>query len=246
MRIARIINNLLNPVLILAPDEAYRLWAPTYDDQRNNAILFLEERTLLPIFVNSVLPGMSIADFGCGTGRHIFHCLDQGAIQIVGIDSSAHMLSLARSNPDITKATFVQARIEEIPFNDSQFDLGLAALVLSHLNNICDVIRELARVLRPNGTLIISDLHWTFNERGWHRTFKSGLAPSIRLAVQNYSHNLDEYRNAFKDAHLDVVKMIEPKIDNSIRQFFVNAGMTRTYEKHEGQPLLVVFQVQKR
>ncbi len=241
-----LLNNLLHPVRVLPPEEAYRLWAPNYDDRSNNAVLFVEEQTVLPLLSQCVLPGKKIVDFGCGTGRHILHCLELGATNIVGIDLSSPMLMMAASKPGISSTSLVQARMEQIPFADSSFDLGIEALALSHLRNIDRAVCEMARVLRSSGILLLSDLHWSFSDRGWQRTFKSILAPSDRLAVQNYSHGLDEYLEAFEKAHLIVEETITPRIDHLVRPFFVKAGMAGIYERYEGQPLLIVFQLRKQ
>jgi malonyl-CoA O-methyltransferase len=241
-----IVNNLLNPIKILSPGEAYRLWAPSYDDRGKNAVLYLEEEVMVPLLSNCMLPGKNVIDFGCGTGRHVLHCQELGSTDIVGIDASIEMLSVAKEKVDPSRVRLLQASLEELPFTHSSFDIGIAALVLSHVKNIVGVIEGMSNLLRPGGMLLISDLHWTFNVRGWRRTFRSNATPSKRFAVQNHVHSLSDYKNAFTRAGLQVGNMMEPLIDVRIEPFFKDAGMEKTYDRHRGQPLLVVFQLRKQ
>jgi malonyl-CoA O-methyltransferase len=241
-----IVNNLLNPIKILPPGEAYRLWAPSYDDRGRNAVLHLEEKVMVPLLSNCMLPGKKVIDFGCGTGRHVLHCQELGATDIVGVDASIEMLSVAKEKIDASCVNLLQAHLEELPFAYSSFDVGIAALVLNHVKNIVGVVGGMSNLLRPGGMLLISDLHWTFNGRGWKRTFRSNAAPSKRFAVHNHVHSLSDYQNAFAKAGLQVEKMMEPPIDVQIEPFFRDAAMEKTYDRYRGQPLLVVFQLRKQ
>ncbi len=246
MSFRAVVQNLLNPVRVLAPKEAYRLWAPSYDDQGGNAVLYLEELSILPFLTAHVLPGTKVIDFGCGTGRHILHCQRLGATNIVGVDLSKEMLGVAKSKFDGSSVKLVQAKLEELPFIESSFDVGIMALVLSHINNLGEVIGSASRLLRSNGVLLVSDLHWSFNERGWLRTFHSASAPAKRYAAQNVQHLPADYARAFAKANLRVLSSTEPVVDERIRKFFENAGMMKVFDQSKGQPLLTLFELRKQ
>jgi len=238
--------DLARPVRILPVKEAYELWAPTYDLRDKNVVLEAEERASLPIFDRIELADKCVVDFGCGTGRHIRHCLARKVRTIVGVDISESMLQEAgRVNKD-PRVLFVQTGLDRIPLPDDKFDFGIASLVLSHVRRLEPPLREMARVLRRGAKLVVTDLHWSFGERGWHRTFRPQSEPRQRIAPQSYYHLMTEYQAAFENNNLVIEEFSEPGLDSSLRPFFERASMMREFEKYQGQPLLVVFEVRRR
>jgi malonyl-CoA O-methyltransferase len=244
--IARAFRNVVHPVQVLPPREAYRLWAPSYDDRAHNAVLFLEEMEILPLFDKLAFKDKSVIDLGCGTGRHMGHIRNRNPRRIVGVDFSNAMLSIARQRTDSSEACFIEANIEEMPLVDSLFDIGIASLVLSHVKDMKQALGEVSRILKPGATLLIADLHWTFDDHGWKRTFGPNQSVSSRYAVENNAHDLDEYYDAFHTNHFSVQSFVEPKIDSTLRPFFENAHMLKTFHRFEGSPLLVVFQLRRQ
>lgn len=97
------------------------------------------------------LEGKSILDVGCGTGRHLT-CFRPDN-KLFGIDQSDEMLGTARER--MGQASFQIASAEEIPFDTNSFDLVYSVRVLQHIRNQEQAIREMVRVCKPNGMLII-------------------------------------------------------------------------------------------
>jgi len=89
-------------------------------------------------------------DVGCGTGQSSVALLEI-AEEIVGLDSSAEMLSHAVPHERIR---FVEARAEKIPFADAAFGLMTVALAL-HWFEQQKFLVEAHRLLRPGGWLVI-------------------------------------------------------------------------------------------
>jgi len=89
-------------------------------------------------------------DVGCGTGQSSVALLEI-AEEIVGLDSSAEMLSHAVPHERIR---FVEARAEKIPFADAAFGLMTVALAL-HWFRAAKILVEAHRLLRPGGWLVI-------------------------------------------------------------------------------------------
>ncbi len=231
---------------VLPPQEAYRLWAPTYDQRENNAILFVEERTVRPLLDSIGLGNESVIDIGCGTGRHIGHLLDNGAASVTGVDLSMEMLSLASAKFQTTKnVALMQARMECIPLRDKSFDAGITSLALSHIRALDSVLVEIARLLRTGGHLVIADLHWSFSNRGWYRTFPTHRRQFRQLAVQHFTHTPSDYKIAFDAAGFAVDQCHEPVIDASVQSIFERSNMQHVYEQYCGQPLLVAFLLHK-
>lgn len=63
-----------------------------------------------------------------------------------------------------------------LPFEDNQFEEILAQDILEHVTDLCSVMKELARVLKPNGRLVIRVPHFTFRNVHIDPTHKRGCS----------------------------------------------------------------------
>jgi SAM-dependent methyltransferase len=94
--------------------------------------------------------GARILEAGCGTGR-ILGRLAPLAQRAVGVDLSRGMLAGSRARD----LRVVQADLGALPFPDGAFDLVCSFKVLAHVSHLDLALRELKRVVRPGGTLIL-------------------------------------------------------------------------------------------
>jgi len=101
--------------------------------------------------------GQSILDAGCGGGRNLkwFYLND---FNIFGIDADAEFLEHAIQNyPDIA-SNFTVGSLDEMPYGKNTFDHILCCAVLHFAKSetqFSAMFKELVRVLKPNGTLLI-------------------------------------------------------------------------------------------
>lgn len=108
------------------------------------------------------LPCRSFLDAGCGDGRYLAVLTGRGPTQrIAGCDIAERILETARATAAQAGLTpeLVRANVESLPFEDGSFDLVLCTQVLEHVVDPQAVLRELARVLEPGGTLLLSTDH---------------------------------------------------------------------------------------
>jgi ubiquinone/menaquinone biosynthesis C-methylase UbiE len=103
--------------------------------------------------VREQLPCEAFLDAGCGDGRYLAALAAELPARRAGVDISDRILETARRRVD---ADFRQGNLEAIPFADGEFDLVLCSQAIEHVLHADAAVAELARVLRPNGTLIIS------------------------------------------------------------------------------------------
>jgi malonyl-CoA O-methyltransferase len=244
MFIDRIFHRITNRVPTLSPHSAYQVWAQTYDQREDNAFLQAEERAFVPLLQSLSLNGKAVIDFGCGTGRHLSRCCGRGARSLVGVDFSREMLSRAAEKfPASERVTFLESPVESLPFRDSQFDVGISALVLSHCPDLSAPIAEMARVLKPESSLLVSDWHPENDRRGWKRIFEqpSAKGSSIRYAAKSHSHPLPEYLREFQNHGFVLDEVAEPVIDSSLEPIFRRKNMMHVFDQYAGTPLVIVF-----
>jgi SAM-dependent methyltransferase len=116
-------------------------------------ILFPALKSLLPD-----LKGKAVLDAGCGDGLYSKWLAEQGSA-VFGIDISQEMISVARDRHGDVAEFECADLTEEIPADANSVDLVVCQHVLSHLPSLSDPFKEFARVLRPDGTLVLSTHH---------------------------------------------------------------------------------------
>ncbi|MFC6285100.1 class I SAM-dependent methyltransferase [Nocardioides sp. GCM10027113] len=114
-------------------------------------------------------PGERVLDMGCGAGRHAFEMYRRGA-DVIAFDQDADELAGVRELfaamkdqgevPDGAEADVKEGDALALPFGDGEFDRIVAAEVLEHIPADIQALDELARVLRPGGTIAITVPRW--------------------------------------------------------------------------------------
>ncbi|CAN5702833.1 class I SAM-dependent methyltransferase [soil metagenome] len=121
-------------------------------------------------------PGDRVMDMGCGAGRHAFEMFRRGA-DVIAFDQDgdelAGVLDLfgamreAGEVPLGAEADILQGDALSLPFADAEFDRVVASEVLEHIPADTDAITELARVLRPGGTMAVTVPRWLPEKVCW-------------------------------------------------------------------------------
>jgi SAM-dependent methyltransferase len=97
-------------------------------------------------------PGARILDAGCGSGRNMVELAPYG--NVTGVDVSPASVDVAKAR-DVGEA-MVASLSEPLPFPDASFDLAVSLDVLEHIDDDRSVLRELRRVIRPGGRLLVT------------------------------------------------------------------------------------------
>jgi SAM-dependent methyltransferase len=121
-------------------------------------------------------PGDRLLDLGCGAGRHAFEALRRGA-RVVAFDydeaelkdvaAIAAALDQAGDIPAPGGSATTRGDATRLPFPDGSFDRIIAAEVLEHIPDDGAAICELARVLRPGGTMAVTVPAWLAERICW-------------------------------------------------------------------------------
>ena len=235
------------PVKTLAPHSAYELWARTYDQRENNALLQAEEQALIPVLGAIKFAGKTVADLGCGTGRHLQYFLKEGVQKLVGVDFSRQMLLAAKANCGNSACILSESSIEALPLRTGYFDVAISTLVLAHLQSLQRAVFEMSRVLKPQGTLVLSDFHPENVKRNWKRSFGTGQDTNAghAFAAESYYHPVTEYLDEFRKNNLHVDRFIEPVIDETLEPLFKRGKASHIYRKFFGAPILIIYLLRK-
>jgi ubiquinone/menaquinone biosynthesis C-methylase UbiE len=146
----------------------HRVFATAVYGRRNDAIV----RAAGPA------PG-GVLDGGCGLGD-VAALLATAADRVIASDLSWENVRRASDNlAAVGSATVVQAAAERLPFEDASLDTVVLADVIEHVFSVDEALREVARVLRPEGRLIcVTPIRATL--RAW-RTFDEAMLLLARL-----------------------------------------------------------------
>jgi len=116
--------------IILPTREGYDLWSKIYDDE-DNPLITLEERIIDGLLGD--VRGRTIADVGCGTGRHAIRMAKAGA-RVTALDFSERMLEEAYRKPGSEDVTFIKHDLAQpLSLDTSEFEIVLSCLVVDHI-----------------------------------------------------------------------------------------------------------------
>ncbi|MGD0277731.1 MAG: class I SAM-dependent methyltransferase [Smithella sp.] len=107
-------------------------------------------------------PNDVVLDAGCGLGRHLRHLARMPELKIFGIDKNTWALTETAKSvatmPDAQSKDYLFsiADITKLPFADASFDCVICSEVLEHIPDHEKAMKELDRILKPQGTLVVS------------------------------------------------------------------------------------------
>lgn len=149
-----------------------------------------------PVMLPRALVGAPkhVLDVGCGEGRFC-RMLQSHGIETVGLDPTPALLAAARARD--VHGIYVESPAEHLPFRSEALDLVVSYLTLIDIPDIQTAILEMARVLKPGGSLLIANLT-SFNtagaDSGW---VKDDAGQRLHYPIDHYLQEREmwiEYR----------------------------------------------------
>lgn len=221
-------------------EDGYTRWAPRYDGP-NPAID--TEQPIVHSMLAGTAPGVAL-DAACGTGRHAARLADLGH-QVIGVDATEAMLDIARRK--VPTGDFRRGRLEHLPVEDATVDVVTCALALTHVARLEPVVSELARILRPGGQAVLSDMHPFVTATGGIAGFPTEDITNGIPYVRNLTHQVSEYVAAFAASGLSIRECVEPAFTEAMVvgvpgfAFFPEA----TRQAFLGSPYLLIWRLER-
>jgi SAM-dependent methyltransferase len=226
-----------------APDPAqYDVFAHEYEEHAAVAPYnALYDRPATLALLGDVA-GRRVLDAACGPGFYLAELLGRGAA-VQGCDASPRMVDLARAR--VGDGVEVRVHVLDEPFDwmpDASVDIVLCALAYHYLNDRLTFLREVRRVLRPEGALVISTHHPTAD---WSRLGGSyfDVAPVTEVwsrgwEITAWRTPLTNLTEEFAEAGFVIERLVEPVPDPSMASTHPD-----TYEKLSTEPAFILFRL---
>jgi 2-polyprenyl-3-methyl-5-hydroxy-6-metoxy-1,4-benzoquinol methylase len=106
-------------------------------------------------FASQFTDGKKILDIGCGTGYGTAY-LSKLSPFAIGIDLSSQAIRYARRHYNVDNLRFARMKAEQLGFADRSFDFIISNENFEHLRDQRSNLREMARVLNPDGMLLLA------------------------------------------------------------------------------------------
>ncbi len=227
---------------LLPSAEAYKMWSSFYDNQPENAVLFLEEKLFTEMISQTLIENKIILDIGCGTGRHWSELLNHRPSKLSGTDSSPEMLDkLKLKFPDAE--VFISLNNSLADFKDSSFNLIISTLTIGHIKEIENFFEQWDRVLQTGGEVFITDFHPEAFASGMKRTF---MFQENLFEVKNYLHTQDFMKSIFSGLNWEIISVYNAVIDDEVRHLFEKQNYMDVYNKSKGKPLILGLRLVKK
>lgn len=99
-----------------------------------------------------------VADLGCGTGN-VAELLSPVVAKVIAVDRSPAMLAAAKKRlSGVRNVELVEGSLTALPLADKSVDAAMSVLVLHHVSEVQDSLREMRRILKPGGIGLVIDM----------------------------------------------------------------------------------------
>jgi len=221
------------PIEMLSTREGYDRWSAIYDGE-GNPLIELEE-PLVAAWLGDPR-GLAIADVGCGTGRHAVRLARAGA-DVTALDFSDGMVRRAEEKPGWDRVRFVAHDLTHpLPLADRSFDRVLSCLVVDHIADLEALLRELGRICRHDGFVVMTTMHPAMMLRGTQARF-TDPATGVEVRPASYPYQIADYVMAVVRSGLRLAEMREHAVDEALAERAPRA------RKYMGWPMLLAMRL---
>jgi SAM-dependent methyltransferase len=134
-------------------------------------------------------PGERVLDIGCGPGFYVAELLERVGPDgsVVGVDVSGDMLAVAAQRTEgHENVEFHEGTATALPLPDESGDRAVSVQVLEYVDDIPTALREMYRVLRPGGRLVLWDVDW--GTVSWHAVDRELMEKALECWDKHLVH----------------------------------------------------------
>jgi ubiquinone biosynthesis O-methyltransferase len=182
-------------------DKEAKIYDDWYKTKLGNFVDEVETKCVLDLF--KVQKGMKVLDVGCGTGNFSIKLAKMGC-EVIGIDISDEMLKVAKDKAkrEGLNIKFYNMDVYNMKFEDNCFDGVISVTAFEFLKDPNKAIKEMFRVLKPNGYLLIGTIN---KDSDWGELYLSKeFQKNTVFKYADFKTVLD--MKAYKENHLVDIK----------------------------------------
>lgn len=151
-------------------------------------------------------PGMSVLDAGCGKGFITYTLIREWGCRYVGVDLAQPRLMVAAHIGQGLglEAEFARMDLAALGFRQASFDRILCLEVIEHIPDDLGALRELARVLKPGGRLVLSTpAVWDYDIQPYRPNY-AAISPAKPLGHVRSGYTREQLRQLFEECGLSI------------------------------------------
>jgi malonyl-CoA O-methyltransferase len=154
---------------------------------------------------------------------------------VTGIDFSEGMLAQARNKVEGLPVDLILHNLaERLPLPEDSFDRVISCLVLEHIHDLDAIFSEMARICKPSGFVVVTDLHPDMVRNGLGARF-TDPDTGRKQQLDGAYHPIEEYRRAANLAGLSIDQIHERDVDEHL------AAHSDSAKKYVGMTLLLAM-----
>ena len=165
-------------------------------------------------------PSIRYLDIGCGTGNYTTELNKIGG-KWTGLEPSSHMLALAKKKDG--SIDWIHGSAESLPFENDTFDGVICTLAVHHFTDLGKAFREIDRVLRPNGKLVM----FTATPEQVSRYWLTHYFPEMMERDSEKLPSVNQMESHLKTTQLRIFEIEPFYITNETADFFCYSGKYR-------------------
>lgn len=218
---------------VLPTREGYDRWAAIYDDE-DNPLIVMEEPEVARLLGD--VRGLSVADIGCGTGRHAIPLARAGAY-VTAVDFSEGMLDKGQQMAQGLPIRWVRQDLADVlPLESACFDRVICCLVLEHIADLEHLFGELKRICRPDGFIIVSAMHPAMMLKGTSARFTDPMS-GRETRPESHPNQIADFVMGAVRAELIFDHISEHAVDEAV------AAKSPRSQKYLGWPMLLMMRL---
>jgi ubiquinone/menaquinone biosynthesis C-methylase UbiE len=212
---------------------AYKRWASVYPPYAHSPLMRAEERAMLALRPD--VADKQVLDLACGSGRYTRQLEMGGPRRVVSMDFCLPMLV------QVAARQRVCADMMHLPFADACFDVVISGLAVGHATSVEGWMSEVARVLKPGGTLLYSDFHPDAAAAGHQRSFRD--ADNEVHTVPHACYDVEAQRAALRQAGLRLERLHEVRVGIDLHE--QSERLQQFYARWHGLAVVLVVRAAK-